>query len=300
MQPLFLPAGAARFRSLRHLLLVLALGCAACAPRGALPPALPPGAAAPWWADSGDATLDAILARALPAGEAPVCPPAPHGLGLFAGHHTRAVAREAVHAALVRRMERARTVALAYAQARRWQAMLALREAAPDGLRDDARIARFRREAGLAPGLDEDLAGAMIGLDGAGIDRARAGFETALAALTEASGLPVEDLRTRFATPSPWIDAAASTDAMITPMIKRRDTLAGATDRALAAAQLGYRNGLVDFATLFAAEAAALAAHEAQADARIARAETQIRQWHDAHRGETALRTLGGQGPGCD
>ncbi|MFK5073762.1 hypothetical protein ACI4BE_29995, partial [Klebsiella pneumoniae] len=78
--------------------------------------------------------------------------------------------------------------ALAYAQARRWQAMLALREAAPDGLRDDARIARFRREAGLAPGLDEDLAGAMIGLDGAGIDRARAGFETALAALTEASG----------------------------------------------------------------------------------------------------------------
>jgi hypothetical protein len=40
-------------------------------------------------------------------------------------------------------------------------------------LKDNAEIARFRREAGLVPVLDEDMAGIMVGLNGSDVESAR-------------------------------------------------------------------------------------------------------------------------------
>jgi hypothetical protein len=47
-------------------------------------------------------------------------------------------------------------------------------------LKDNAEIARFRREAGLVPVLDEDMAGIMVGLNGSDVESARVALAAAL------------------------------------------------------------------------------------------------------------------------
>ncbi|MDE2301243.1 MAG: type I secretion system protein TolC [Sphingomonadales bacterium] len=117
-------------------------------------------------------------------------------------HDRRSARAEAVATAWTvagQRLARAQAIGEAYALARAWQARLALRQAAPAMLRDNAEIARFRRDAGLVPGLDADMADLMLGLNGAGIDQAQGAFDSAVAALAGLTGADPAALRKALA-----------------------------------------------------------------------------------------------------
>jgi len=180
------------------------LMCTACARHDGdaslrlLPPAsgAPTSGRVPWWTRSGDALLDRLASEAL-AGEAvPVCEAPRASVGrrlrqVFTRARLRADRSEAVARAwdkVALRLGRAQEIGLAYLRARSWQARLAQRLASPAMLKDNAEIARFRREAGLVPALDEDMAAIMLGLNGADVDTARAALDEAIAGLARVTG----------------------------------------------------------------------------------------------------------------
>lgn len=86
-------------------------------------------------------------------------------------------------------------IALAYIDVRRWQERLALREAALAPLRDNGEIARFRREAGLVPALDGDMADVITGLDESSVAAAQGHLDDAIAALSRLTGITGETLK---------------------------------------------------------------------------------------------------------
>jgi len=150
----------------------------------------------PWWTHSGDALLDRLTAEALAAEPIPACEPPRASVGarlrgVFGTARVRAARSEAEARAwdnVAQRLARAQAIGLAYLRARSWQARLAQRLASPEILNDNALIARFRREAGLVPALDEDMAAIMLGLNGADADTARAGLSEAIAGLAHLTG----------------------------------------------------------------------------------------------------------------
>ncbi|EGD58115.1 putative Integral outer membrane protein TolC, efflux pump component [Novosphingobium nitrogenifigens DSM 19370] len=197
-----------------RLSLLAALACSACTPQrqanGALhllsAPVHAGDVSAPWWTASGDPVLDHLTAEALGREPAPVCA-APHGtfgqrlVRVF--HGERAARVEAAAQAWDKagaRLTQARDIGLAYLRARAWQARLAERMASEAAIRDNGEIAHFRREAGLVPGLDEDMAGIMVGLASSDLDGARAGLDRALAELARLTGKTQADLRTLLET----------------------------------------------------------------------------------------------------
>jgi len=180
--------------AMARLILPFVLICTACTPQregGALSRPSPPAAARPWWDHSGDAALDHLVGD----GAAPLACARAQGNVLRRAvriiHGARAGRAEAVAQSWERagqRLERAQAIALAYARARAWQTRLEQRLASPAMLKDNAEIAHFRREAGLVPGLDEDMAGIMLGLNGAAVDAARVELAAAIADLARVSG----------------------------------------------------------------------------------------------------------------
>ncbi|HWU03302.1 MAG TPA: type I secretion system protein TolC [Novosphingobium sp.] len=384
----------------------LALACAGCAvphraPAGLhlLPPAAPapaqpvtpPPAQGPWWHGSGDELLDHLVERGV-ARAGSLCPAAPHGVkqklgrrlaGLWHGRQAERAGRAEVewqHAADHLRL--ATDIGLAYARARGWQARLALRMAMPAPLRDTAEIARFRREAGLVPALDEGMAGLMVGLNSADIDAALAAYVAAVDDLARLTGEDAAHLRARLDDGAQWapplvppavvddgadlarrpdlrviearlierlehrhvgqaaidevtqkalaadvlpvaaqapaeadeadwtarwagalararaelsLNRAALADARLRE--DQRAALGGAAERALVDARIGYRGGAASFATLYVAEAAALAAREAGVEARGAALMATIRLWAAQGRGEAPRVSAGGA---CD
>lgn len=158
---------------------------------------------APWWNRSGDALLDRLTQEALAAEPVPVCEPPRASVGgrlrrVFGRAGDRSARYEAVARAwdkVAQRLVRAQQIGLAYLRARSWQARLAQRLASPGILQDNAEIAQFRREAGLVPALDEDMAAIMLGLNGADVDTARAALDRAIAELAQATGQEPTALR---------------------------------------------------------------------------------------------------------
>lgn len=193
------------------LLVVIVLACTACVRRESdaalrlLPvsPGVPAAVRAPWWHNSGDMLLDRLTSDALADDAIPACEARPASTGhrllrVFDHPHARIDRSETVARAwdtVALRLARAQEIGLAYLRVRGWQARLAQRLASPDMLRDNAQIARFRREAGLVPALDEDMAAIMLGLNGADVDTARARLDEAIAQLAQMTGKEPLDLR---------------------------------------------------------------------------------------------------------
>lgn len=264
----------------------LALACAACTPQtGVHTQAAALSASGPWWRQSGDGLLDEMIAQAL-AAMPPVCSPAPHGIrgGIRSVlHHQSAEKRHAQAAErAAQRLQKAEAVAQAYLRLRSWQERLAARHAMLAPWADNAEIAHFRREAGLVPALDEDMASVMVGLNSVDEDGARAGLERALGDLARLTGQDAASLRARLDKTSPMPlgnGPAAKADA---------DALLAKAEAAAANARIAYRGGAAGYATLYVAEANALAAREAQIMIRHDAALATIRQWSETGRGEEA------------
>ncbi|WDF71716.1 hypothetical protein [Novosphingobium sp. KACC 22771] len=262
-----------RFQGLVPALL---LACAACTPQAGLAPQ-PPAEASPqgaWWHQSGDALLDEMVAQALGA-MPPVCAAPQSGIrgGIRAVlHHQSAQKRHAQEQErAAARLQKAEAVARAYLRLRSWGDRLAARHAMLAPWADNAEIARFRREAGLVPALDEDMAGVMVGLNGQDEETARAGFERALADLAALTGQDGAALRARL----------DKTSAMPIGNPAPQNPLLAQAEAAAANARIAYRGGTAGFATLYVAEANVLAAREAQIMANYTAALATVRQWSE-------------------
>lgn len=264
----------------------LFLACAACTPPAGLPAAQGDAAevgaqahAGPWWRQSGDALLDEMVAQALGPMEA-VCQPPQRGLGglLHRRNEARRHAEAAERAAL--RLQKAEAVGLAYLRLRAWQDRLAARRAMLAPWADNAEIAHFRHEAGLVAALDEDMAGVMVGLNATDEAAARAGYDRALGDLAKLTGQDAAALRARLDKTSAMPIGGPSQPAA--------GSLTARAEEAVANARIAYRGGTTGFATLYVAEANALAAREAQIVATRDAAMATILQWSAKGMGEDA------------
>lgn len=352
--------------------LVLVAACAGCSSVGGhhgahlhlAPP--PPDTAdhaaidQPWWKEAGDPLLAQLIEQGLAHDPALACQA--HALArrntIATAHSIKARLNRMVaprDGAAMRlsdaydlaqiRSRRAANIALAYIEARRWQARIALRAQALAPLRDNAEIARFRREAGLVAALDGDMADVMTRLETTNVDTARGALAEAIARLSTLTGALPEDLRVLLgpdgtppmftATPGgedvshradllaleirltadlarhritqDAIDAQLKAPDTATPAITRwikaqkqasaewheaAEALTTATtrlaplartqalaDRAAGDARLAYRNGAGSFATLYVAEAAALAGRERRVDTQAALAGATVALW---------------------
>lgn len=294
-------------------------GCAAPrAPAGgcalgahAMPDAEP---AVPWWNGAGDTLLarlvdDGLAADARLRDEAAALAgsefQALHWkyrvrdwLGSLLGYPARDPAARALRLADARQ-RKAAAIALDYVSVRRLQSVLALRQRFQDQFRDNADIARWRREAGLVTTVDGGLAAAMVGVNAGALDATRERLAAARAALAREAGVAGELLDEAMddGAQVPELTMAAVPERARGDARVQRDraALADAESRQRALrdvernaeltvvdARAAYRLGTANFATLYAAEAAALAAREAGIDARADRADAVIRLGTDA------------------
>jgi outer membrane protein TolC len=214
LSPRFKVLGPLRPRAL--VLVPLALACAGCAGQHRAPLHLAPAItapAAPWWASANDPLLkdlveaglhhdaallcrgDALALRAHKAGDRKL---RARLIRLVAAQDTPGALSADRYALARARDTLALRIALAYVEARRWQERITLRDAALAPLRDNADIARFRREAGLVSALDGDMADVMTGLDSSSVEAARDHFAQAIAQLAQLTGTLPDDLRVRL------------------------------------------------------------------------------------------------------
>ncbi|WP_196803492.1 type I secretion system protein TolC [Thiomonas sp. FB-6] len=194
------------------------------------------------------------------------------------------------------RQRKAQAVALDYLKLRRLQAVLALGQQFQDQFRDNADIARWRREAGLASAVDGGLAGAMLGVNSSALDAERERLSAAVATLAQACGMSGQDLESvvddgagvpRLLAPPtdslPHGDArAASRLAALQRVAAREEALRGVERDALrnaADARAAYQLGTGGFAAVYAAEASALAAREARVLLRAEAARATVHLW---------------------
>ena len=320
---------------LAGLLLTCALGgCAAPrAPLGhGLAAARAGGEAAPasgWWSQAGDPVLarlvDSALARdarlerqaaALSAARARSARWSwrfREWLGGLLGYRAPDPRAGALRLAEAR-ARKAEAVALAYLRLRRLQAVLALRQRFQDQFRDNADIARWRREAGLASAVDGGLAAAMLGVNASALDTQRERLSVAVAELARQCGMADHDLGDllddgagvpRLAAPparSLPLDQASTKlrlDALGRVAAREaalrdveRDALRNAAD-----ARAAYRLGTGDFAAVYAAESSALAAREAELAVRADAAEAVVRLWSLRDRGQGGVPPAEGAAP---
>lgn len=252
-------------------------------------------AAGPWWQQSGDALLDDMVAQALSA-MPPVCLPPRRGLQAVLHRQSAAKRHAQQQERAAQRLHKAEAVAEAYLRFRLWQERLLARHAMLAPWVDNAEIAHFRREAGLVPALDEDMAGVMVGLNGADEDAARAALQRALEDLAGLTGQDAAALRARLEKTSamPLGNQGSANQGGAnqgsSPAVQQAQALLAKAEAARANARIAYRGGAASFATLYLAEANALAAREAQLLALHQAALALIRQWSAAdgadYRGE--------------
>lgn len=198
-----------------------------------------------------------------------------------------------------RRLNLAERIALTYLDVRRLQRRADLRRRLIDQYRDNAEIADFRREAGLVPTIDSALARsqnetvrAELGEDEAELADALAklaalvGEEpSALAGEIRAAGTePVSSAKTQNALPG----ATASPDA--DSGNKRLSAQRELAARTVRDARAAYREGVGNIATLYVAEAAALALDQALVDQQSRQSAAELRR---LLRGDAAWATGG-------
>ncbi len=309
-------------------------GCdAPRAPAGqCLPAARAGGGAAPaagWWGRAGDPVLarlvDSALAHddrldrqaaALSAAQARAARWSwrfREWVGSLLGYHAQDLRARGMALAEARR-RKAEAVALAYLRLRRLQALLALRQQFQDQFRDNADIARWRREAGLASAVDGGLAAAMLGVNASALDTQRERLSVAVAELARRCGMaahglgdllddgagvprlampPAGDLpRDQASTTLRMQDLGRVTAREAALHELERDALRNAAD-----ARAAYRLGTGDFAAVYAAESSALAAREAAVTVRADAAEDVVRLWSLSDRGRAAVPSAGAAQP---
>jgi outer membrane protein TolC len=203
----------------RLAVLTLALACAGCMSGPVSGPPLrlvsetapsTPDDVLPWWKDAGDPLLAQLIEQGLAHDPVLICqafdlsksdekahpPGLRHRLSrLIAQGEDETAHRARAYGYADARNALAERIALAYVEARRWQERLAVRVKATDPLRDNGEIAHFRKEAGLVPAMDGDMADVMTGLDSASVEAARNRLNDSVAALAKLAHMLPEDLR---------------------------------------------------------------------------------------------------------
>jgi outer membrane protein TolC len=170
--------------------------------------------ALPWWKGAGDPVLAQLIEQGLAHDPVLICQAfdltqsagkahAPGLRGRLSHLMTQdddTARRAQAYAYADARNRLAERIALAYLEARRWQERLAVRVKAVDPLRDNGEIAHFRKEAGLVPAMDGDMADVMTGLDTATVEAARNKLGEAIGTLAKLTHALPDDLRRQLGT----------------------------------------------------------------------------------------------------
>ncbi len=323
--------------ALAGLLLTCELsGCAA--PRAPVEHCLPAARAgaelapAPdWWSRAGDPVLARLIDSAL-AQDAPLHRQAAalsaararsarwswrfrEWLGSLLGYSPPDLRARALQLAQARQ-RKAEAVALAYLRLRRLQALLELRQQFQDQFRDNADIARWRREAGLASAVDGGLAQSMLGVNASALDTQRERLSVAVAELARSCGMAADRLGDllddgagvpRLTAPPaeslpPGQASTALRLAALGRVAAREAALRDVERQALrnaADARAAYRLGTGDFAAVYAAESSALAARESAVGLRADAADAVVRLWALWNRGQLAIAAGSAAVPEC-
>ncbi len=204
--------------AVRNLVLTLAFACAGCMSGHTDSPPLrlvsetapsTPDDALPWWKGAGDPVLAQLIEQGLAHDPVLICqafnltqsedkahaPGLRHRLSHLIAQDDDTARRAQAYAYADARNHLAERIALAYIEARRWQERLAVRVKAVDPLRDNGEIAHFRKEAGLVPAMDGDMADVMTGLDTATVEAARNKLGEAIGNLAKLTHALPDDLR---------------------------------------------------------------------------------------------------------
>ncbi|WP_404479583.1 RND transporter [Novosphingobium sp. BL-52-GroH] len=304
------------------LALVLAsAGCSAAGgnvPRTPTPEAAAPRDAAPapaapaWWREAGDPVLAALVQQGLDSSQEIACRVSSlrqydrevaedaRRIGVRLGRllgdkrvRPDPEAREQrMDRVAARRARLARQIALAYVEVRRLQQDIALRNALRDQYKDNAEVAQFRREAGLAPAIDGALARSQDETARGELGFAQGRLADAIAELARLLGDTAESLAGKLGTPGAIPDPPVDPLAIASPEDPRRAALADGVLREARLAQAleearrtvrdaraAYRQGAAGFSTLYVAEAAATAVDLALVDARAARVTATLDLW---------------------
>lgn len=282
---------------------------------------------APWWRDAGDAVLATLVQQGLDHDPQIACSIA--SLRRY-DHETERESRrigtrigrllgdksvlpdpqardEKVERIALRRSRVARQTALAYVDVRRLQQDVILRAALRDQYKDNAEIAQFRREAGLVPAIDSSLARSQEETARGELGFTQGRLDAALAELARLVGDQPDALAAKLGSPGAIPEPAIDPLATIAPDEPRRTALADAVLREARLAQsledarrtvkdarTAYREGAGAFATLYVAEAAAVALQLALADARAGRVATTMELWseQDEHWARSGLEPI--------
>lgn len=293
---------------------MLASGCqtAPLPPQDATAPAPVAPAAPAWWQTANDPLLAALITQGLERNPQSACALAAlQDSDARAARHARQIgaklgrllqprsstsdsAQRAQRADQVaaRRIAVAREIVLAYIEVRRLQQRVRSQTAFRDQYADNAQIAEFRRQAGLVPAIDGSLASSQTEIAQGGMDFASTRLDDAIAALGVLVGEAPLTLAPRLGVGGnlpelqgdPLADSAAD-DPMrgrLEHAALREKQLAQALEKSrhtVTDARIAYREGAATFATLYVAEAAALAMELALTDARAAHLALIVEVW---------------------
>jgi outer membrane protein TolC len=205
----------------------------------------------------------------------------------------RAIAHEErVQRIVARRVRVAREIALAYVEVRRLQEEVGLRSGLRDQYKDNAEVAQFRREAGLASAIDGALARSQDQAAQGELDFAQGRLRDAMVQLARLTGDTPESLAVKLGAsgtvPHLPVDALATAAPgearlpALTDDVQREARLARALEdarRTVRDARGAYRQGAGEFATLYVAEVAVTAMNLALVNARASRVTATLELW---------------------
>lgn len=219
-------------------------------------------------------------------------------LGDRSVHADPHVRDERVERVVTRRARLARQIALAYVDVRRLQQDVALRSELRGQYKDNAEVAQFRREAGLASAIDGSLARSQDEVAQGELGFAQGRLDDAMAELARLVGDTPEALAARLGASAPIPDPPIDPLAIAAPEDPRRAALADGVLREARLAQAleesrrtvrdarnAYRGGAGGFATLYVAEAATTAVDLALLDARAGRVTATLDLWSGQDQG---------------
>lgn len=305
-------------------LLALALASAGCAgagkdvasaptPAGGTEASASPSVAAPaWWREAGDPVLATLVQQGLDISPEVICRIASlrqydhqtaedarrigARLGRLLGDKSvkadPQIREDKVERVSTRRERLARQIALAYIEVRRLQQDVALRGSLRSQYKDNAEVAQFRREAGLASAIDGSLARSQDEAAQGELGFAQGRLDEAMAQLARLVGEQPDALAAKLGSPGAIPDPPIDPLSIAPPEEPRREVLADtvlrearltqALDearRTVRDARVAYREGAGAFSTLYVTEAAALGVELALVDARAGRVTATFDLW---------------------
>ncbi|MFD1958489.1 RND transporter [Novosphingobium panipatense] len=240
--------------------MLVLLACAGCASQGGRPVSAPVeqdasaaahpaiAAAAPWWREAGDPVLATLVQQGLDQSPEVACrigalrqfdqetAQDAQRLGTRLSKLLGARSREDIPRLRDAKVERvaserlrvARRIALAYIEVRRLQQDAALRSSLIAQYKDNAQVARFRREAGLVPAIDGSLARSQDEAMAGELGIAQGRSSHAIAELARLVGDRPEALAGKLGSPGVLPDPPVDPLAVAGPGEPRRAGLADA------------------------------------------------------------------------